>query len=167
LEAPPTDNTEATRPVERPRADADPRRRLYAALVLLACGAVLAVAAWLKPDPRGYGSHQQLGFGKCGMLITTGLPCPTCGMTTAFAYAVRGRIVSAFLAQPAGLVFALATVGCAIGAGWVLVVGRMPPVRVPIVTPYRLFFGLLVLLLGSWAFKIVLGLLNGTLPDRG
>ena len=48
-----------------------------------------------------------------------------------------------------------------------LVVGRMPPVRVPIVTPYRLFFGLLVLLLGSWGFKIALGLLNGTLPDHG
>jgi hypothetical protein len=167
LEVPPTENPEATRLVEPAQVEAHPRRRLYAAAVLLACGGVIALAAWLEPDPRGYGTHQQLGFGKCGMLITTGFPCPTCGMTTAFAYTVRGRLVSAFLAQPAGFLLALATMGCAVVAGWVLVTGRIPQVHVPVITPYRLFFGLLVLLVGSWAFKIVLGLLDGTLPDRG
>jgi hypothetical protein len=136
-------------------------------LVLLACGAILALAAWLEPDPRGYGTHQRLGFGKCGMLITTGLPCPTCGMTTAFAYTVRGRPIRAFLAQPAGFLLALATVGCAAGAAWVTVSGRMPRLPLPFVTPYRLFFALLAVLIGSWAFKIVFGLLTGALPDRG
>lgn len=164
---PPTDNPEADGLTEHPRAASAARRRLYAGFVLLACGAAMGLAAWLEPEPCGYGTHRQLGFGKCGMLITTGLPCPTCGMTTAFAYAVRGRVVNAFLAQPAGFLLALATAGCALGAGWVLVTGRMPPIHLPILTPYRLFLGLLVLLVGSWAFKIVLGLLNGTLPDRG
>jgi hypothetical protein len=148
-------------------ARAGGRLRLPAALVLLTCGGILGLAAWLTPDERGYGTHEQLGFGKCGMLVTTGLPCPTCGMTTAFAYTVRGRLIRAFLAQPAGLLLGLATVACAIGAAWVLATGRLPPVRVPVLTPYRLFFGLLVILLGSWAFKIAVGLLNGTLPDRG
>jgi hypothetical protein len=88
-------------------------------------------------------------------------------MTTAFAYTVRGRFVRAFLAQPAGFLVALAVAACALGAGWVVLTGRMPAIRLPIVTPYRLFFGLLVLLLGSWAFKIVFGLLTGTLPYHG
>lgn len=167
MEPSPPDNPEAARLVERQATGASSRRRLYAALVLLACAGVLAVAAWLEPAPRGYGTHRQFGFGKCAMLITTGLPCPTCGMTTAFAYTVRGRLISAFLVQPAGLVLALVTVACAVGAGWVAVTGRMPPVSMPIVTPYRLFFTLLTLLIGGWAFKIVFGLLTGTLPDRG
>jgi hypothetical protein len=167
LEASPPDDPEAARLVERPRSGGGSRRRLYAALVLLGCGGVLAVAAWLKPAPRGYGTHRQFGFGKCAMLVTTGLPCPTCGMTTAFAYTVRGRLISAFLAQPAGFLLALAVIACAVGAGWVVVTGRVPPVPVPTVTPYRLFFTLLVLLIGGWAFKIVFGLLTGTLPERG
>ncbi len=153
--------------VGRPLTRAGGRLRFVAALVAVGCCAVLGLAAWLTPDERGYGTHEQLGFGKCGMLITTGLPCPTCGMTTAFAYAVRGRLIRAFLAQPAGLVLALATAAGALGAAWVVAAGRMPPVRMPMITPYRLFFGLLVLLAGSWAFKIVLGLSSGMLPDRG
>lgn len=133
---------------------------------MLAGLGLLGLGAWLTPQERGYGTHRQLGFGKCGMLVTTGLPCPTCGMTTAFAYTVRGGLIRAFLAQPAGFLFALATIACTLGAAWVVVTGRMPPVRLPIVTPYRLFFGLLALLVGSWAFKIVVGLLDGTLPVR-
>jgi hypothetical protein len=158
---------ELSRDVGRPVTRVDGRRRVVAALVMVTCGAVLGLAAWLTPDERGYGTHEQLGFGTCGMLVTTGLPCPTCGMTTAFAYTVRGRFIRAFLAQPAGFVLALATAASALGAAWVLVTGRMPRVRMPIITPYRLFFGLLVLLLGSWVFKIVLGLATGALPDRG
>jgi hypothetical protein len=167
VEVPPSDNSEAARLIDDPRSGAGPRRRLYAALVLLACVAVLALAVWLEPDPHGYGTHRQLGFGKCAMLITSGLPCPTCGMTTAFAYTMRGRVISAFLAQPAGLLLALATVACAAGAGWVVIAGRFPPVPVPVLTPYRLFLGLLVVLIGSWGFKIAIGLLSGALPDRG
>lgn len=167
MEVQPTENPEATRPLDQPRNAAGRACRLYAALVLLGCAAVLGVAAWLEPAPRGYGTHRQLGFGKCGMLVTTGLPCPTCGMTTAFAYTVRGRLISAFMAQPAGLLLALGTIACAGGAGWVVLTGRVPRVPLPIVTPYRLFLGLLVVLIGSWVFKIVIGLLNGSLPDRG
>lgn len=166
MELQPSDSPQLAPPVARPLTQAGGKARWWAALILLSCLAILGLAAWLTPDPRGYGTHEQFGFGKCGMLITTGLPCPTCGMTTAFAYVVRGRLIRAFLAQPAGLVMALATVACALGAVWVLVTGRTPPVRVPMITPYRLFFGLLVLLLGSWVFKIVVGLLDGTLPDR-
>ena len=167
MEPRPSDSPELPSGVGGESARPTGRLRCYAGLVALGCVAILSLAAWLSPDDRGYGTHEGLGFGKCGMLVTTGLPCPTCGMTTAFAFAVRGRLIRAFLAQPAGLALALATMACALGAGWVLVTGRVPGLRLPILSPYRLFLGLLVLLLGSWAFKIALGLLTGTLPDRG
>jgi hypothetical protein len=142
------------------------RCRLVGGVVALLCCGVLGLAAYVKPDPHGFGTHGQLGFGPCGVLIMTGYPCPTCGMTTAFAHAVRGQLGRAFLAQPAGLVLAVAVaVGAIVGAS-TLVSGRWPRLRLPLVTPFRMFFGLLVLLLASWAFKIVVGLATGVLPYR-
>ena len=140
--------------------------RWCAVLVLLGCGGVLGVAAWLTPDPRGYGTHEQFGAGTCGLLLATGYPCPTCGMTTAFAHTVRGRWWQAFTAQPAGFILALGAAAAGLTAGWVLVTGRWPLRLATVLTPYRLFLGLLVLLLGGWAFKLVIGLLGGTLPMR-
>jgi hypothetical protein len=78
------------------------------ALVVLALGLVglLGLARGLVPDPRGYGTHRQLGLASCGFLRLTGRPCPTCGMTTAFAWSVRGRLDRAWWANPAGAVLA-------------------------------------------------------------
>jgi len=102
------------------------------------------------------------------MLIMTGYPCPTCGMTTAFAHFVRGQWLRALWVQPAGFVLAAATVGVALVALWTLVRGRWPRILLPaFITPYRLFLTLLLLLLGSWAFKIVTGLATHTLPFTG
>lgn len=142
------------------------KARLLATLLLLVSAAVLALAAYLEPDPRGYGTADQLGNGPCGMLIMTGLPCPTCGMTTAFAHTVRGQWLRAFWVQPAGFVLALGTIGLAGVSLWTLIRGRWPRIRLRLVTPHRLFVGLLVLLLGAWAFKICTGLADGTLPYR-
>lgn len=151
----------------RQRAREDARAaRWCAVLVLLGCGAVLGAAIWVTPDPRGYGTHEQFGTGPCGMLVVTGYPCPTCGMTTAFAYTVRGQWLRAFMAQPAGFLMAIGTAAAALVAVWVLVTGRWPLRMALVVTPYRLFLGLLVLLLGGWAFKLVVGLLAGTYPVR-
>lgn len=72
---------------------------------------ILAIAAGLEPDPRGHGTHTQLGFPPCGFLLLTGSPCPGCGLTTAFAHGIRGHWVSAAVANPLGL--ALFLVVCA------------------------------------------------------
>ncbi len=144
----------AVAPVARP-VEIAPRRRLLGLLMLVAAGVLLAVAARLQPDARGVGTHEQLGFLPCGFLLKTGLPCPTCGMTTAFAHAVRGRFIRAFLAQPAGLAFALLT-GAAGGVGaWMAVGGRLPELwlqRLPQL--WFLWMALTVFLVG-WAFKLV------------
>ncbi len=41
-------------------------------------------------------------FGPCGMKQRTGLPCPTCGMTTCVLAFARGELLTAFYVQPAG-----------------------------------------------------------------
>jgi len=76
-------------------------------------------------------------------------------MTTAFAHTVRGQWLRAFLAQPAGFVLALATILTAGGCVYVLATGRWPMRWAMWLTPYRLFFGLLVVLLAGWTFKLV------------
>lgn len=144
------------------------RLRAVALAVLLGSAGVVGLAAWLKPDPRGLGTHQQLGSAPCGMIITTGYPCPTCGMTTAFAHTVRGQWFRAFYVQPAGFVFALSTIGAGLISLWVLTVGRLPAwVYRWSGRPFWWFVGMLALLLGGWAFKLAVGVASGALPVRG
>jgi len=40
-------------------------------------------------------------LGRCGFKQNTGLPCPTCGMTTAAKAFAQGKILQAFYIQPA------------------------------------------------------------------
>jgi len=75
--------------------------------VALACLSVLGLAAYLTPNPAGMGTHEQLGLLRCGWMIAMGKPCPTCGMTTAFAHAAHASPVRSFLAQPFGAVLAV------------------------------------------------------------
>ena len=50
------------------------------------------------------------GFRPCAFATVTGRLCPTCGMTTSFAWFMRGRIDRSWQANPAGCLFALLTV---------------------------------------------------------
>lgn len=83
--------------------------RAVALGVAIVCGALLGLAAWLTPDISGVGTHTQLNFAPCLWTEHVGIPCPTCGMTTAFAHAAEGRIDRAFLAQPMGAILAVIT----------------------------------------------------------
>lgn len=142
------------------------KMRVWASVILLGCLALLGTACYLHPDPHGYGTHRQFGGGPCGMLVMTGLPCPTCGMTTAFAHTVRGQWLRAAWVQPAGFVLALGTIVTAVVAMVTIVRGVWPRWGLAWIPPYRLFLGLLVLLIGAWGFKIATGLADGTLPYR-
>ena len=84
-----------------------PRTGLFAASV--ACFALLGVAAWLDPAPQGIGTHTQLGIAPCSWPALMGIPCPSCGMTTAFAHAADGHFLDALRIQPGGLVLAILT----------------------------------------------------------
>ncbi len=84
--------------------------KLVAVGMLMSACAVLAIAGWLKPAAIGYGTHTQLGLPPCNFLRLTHLPCPSCGLTTCFAWAVRLQFSKAFLANPFGILAFLGTV---------------------------------------------------------
>lgn len=96
---------------------------MVAAVVATGCLGLLVAAASLTPDPAGHGTHTQLGLPACQWAMRFGKPCPTCGMTTAFAYAAKARLGSAFEAQPFGLLLAIVTAGAFWGALHVAVTG--------------------------------------------
>jgi len=110
-------------PVDPPASTVRLGRRAAALVVLLACLAVLVVADRLAPDPSGLGTHRQLGLPACGWIAGFGLPCATCGMTTAFAAAADGDLRAAFAAQPFGALLALAVGMSAAVAGFVFLTG--------------------------------------------
>ena len=107
---------------------------------------VFAVAAILSPydadgRPLSHGTHRQLGLPPCAMRLLTGLPCPSCGMTTSSSLFMHGDLAAASEANWAGLMVAglglvattwLAAVAAGIPAGtftvdetikWLTVVG--------------------------------------------
>ena len=134
------------------RASAGERAGQAATLVILVGLVVLGMV--LDPSPTGAGTHCQLGLPPCGMLETTGLPCPTCGVTTAFSLASHGRLVEALVTQPFGLTVFLLVAGGAVGLVVALVTGRSVQ---PVLAPGRLVMGamaLMLILLGAWAYKL-------------
>lgn len=141
--------------------------RLVWAGVAVVCAAVLVLAVQLRPDIRGMGTHQQLGLAPCGFVFwTRGLPCPTCGMTTAFALMMHGHPWASFITQPLGAILCLATAALLGYAVRVAVTGRQWQVDWERIGPVRLTLGIGLLLVLSWGFKIAHGLMTGILPAR-
>jgi hypothetical protein len=98
-------------------------RRLLGGLAALGAAAVLGLAAWFTPAEAGLGTHEQLNLPPCNWVTILGLPCPTCGMTTAFAHAANGDFLASFHAQPMGFVLALATAMALIAGAYVAATG--------------------------------------------
>jgi hypothetical protein len=74
--------------------------------------AVFAIAVWLDPydtqgQPRRMETHRQLGLPPCTFYMVTGLPCPSCGMTTSFALLLHGDVVNSLRANAVGTLLAL------------------------------------------------------------
>ena len=75
----------------------------YLSLTVLAVF-TLSLARWLKPAANGFGTHQQLGLPPCLFFKLTGIPCPSCGLTTSFAHAARLHFFQAVITQPFGVI---------------------------------------------------------------
>jgi len=80
--------------------------------------AVVGAAAWLQPDARGFGTHQQLGLPPCMFEAYTHVPCPGCGLTTSFAHMAHGHLLQAFGAHLMGPFLFLLTLGVAVASPW-------------------------------------------------
>ena len=125
----------------------------------LACLAVLVTGAWLKPDgSQGIGTHTQLGLQRCQFEARTGLPCPSCGFTTAVSYFAHGNVIASVYVQPMGFVMALLfAAGVWVGA-YVAFTGR-PVYRLVNMLPDRRWLGvLLTIAVAGWAWKILIHL---------
>jgi hypothetical protein len=123
------------------------------ALTAAACLALLLTGASLHPDPAGHGTHTQLGLLPCGFMLTTGHPCPTCGMTTAVSWAAHGRLVRSFQTQPFGFLVALAAATAFWAGVYVAATGsRLAPVFGILLRPRSVWVaaGLLAL---AWAWR--------------
>jgi hypothetical protein len=129
--------------------------RVWSAVLALVAVAPLVVASRLTPDAAGHGTHTQLGLPACGWLVAYGHPCPTCGMTTAFAWAAGGRLDRAVAAQPAGAVLAVVAAGVFwVGAHTAVTGSRAAPAVLAGVTA-RHAFGLVGLIACGWVWMLV------------
>lgn len=74
------------------------------AVGLLGVFTLAAIINPYEPDgsARSMGTHTQIGLADCGFLRVTGVPCPSCGMTTSFALLMRGDVVNSVRANLAG-----------------------------------------------------------------
>lgn len=77
---------------------------------------VVVLAAWLRPDARGFGTHQQLGLPPCSFEAMTHVPCPGCGLTTSFARMAHLHVIDAFRAHLMGPPLFLLTLAVALAA---------------------------------------------------
>ena len=135
--------------------------RLLAGAVALGCLVVLLVAAGIPPSPSGTGTHaDSLGMPKCSLLAQTGIPCPSCGMTTSFAFVTKGNVLASAYVQPMGTVLALLAAGCVWGGAYIAITGR-PAQRLLRLLPARYtLFPLLLFAVLAWGWKILIHL-NG------
>lgn len=125
----------------------------YLALMSIS-GVVLTIARLLSPSPNGLGTHQQLGLPPCFFHQITGIPCPTCGMTTSFAHTMRLHFYEAFMTQPFGMLACLLTI-LLIPLSLLMMRRRVPWMKVMTARGSNaVMFGLVALFVLAWVYKI-------------
>ena len=152
--------TETQQPV-----DAEPALSGYVRGCLLGTAlglmVIFGIAWYLKPyDPMGQpysmATHQQLGLPECTFKRFTGMPCPSCGMSTSFAFLVRGDVMNSLRANAVGTMLAAL---CMLILPWSLACAiRNRPILVHSMEKalMRIVVAFLVLMLIRWT--LVLGL---------
>jgi hypothetical protein len=132
--------------------------RLLAILISSACLFLLVTATRLTPSPSGMGTHTQLGLDQCQFALRTGVPCPSCGMTTSFAWFARANFPASFYVQPMGALLALAATMTFWAAFYVALSGRSV-YRLIMLGPTRYYVPLfMALAIAAWAWKIFIHL---------
>lgn len=91
------------------------RRLISAQLMWFIVWCMASVGALIAtPNPHGHGTHTSLGLPACASVQMFDRPCPGCGLTTAFAWMVRGDVGKAYKSHALGpFMYLLLT-----GTGW-------------------------------------------------
>jgi hypothetical protein len=143
------------------------RLPIWGRLVMLFLAAiwvtVFVIAALLNPylddgTPRTMETHTQwpLNLPMCTFKEVTGLPCPSCGMTTSFSLLIHGDVWNSLQANFAGTVLAslgLFYVPWSIACVWK---GRFLFIDSVELTLFRLSIVFLILLFGRWGLSLAL-----------
>jgi hypothetical protein len=149
-----TSGGSAAAPARIVRSRAPRTERISQAIVGVFLAAWIALGMVLTPSPTGTGTHTVLGLPPCGMLLATGRPCPTCGVTTSFVLAAHGRPIDAFTNQPFGLVvflgvlaaLCLTVVTLATGRSWCGLLSLLNVTTTAVI--------IILIALISWAYKL-------------
>lgn len=126
--------------------------RLISAAVFGLCLGWLVYAAGLAPDAQGLGTHRQMGLAACSWVEGDRGPCPTCGMTTAFAHAARGNLPRAFATQPASALLALLTAMTVWVSGYTMCTGCTEVRRLGGLVRWRTLGVVLAVALAAWVY---------------
>ncbi len=132
-----------------------PRRRLIGAAVAVGAAAVLGVAAFLDPSPAGLGTHTSLNLPGCTWIAIMDVPCPTCGMTTAFAHAAIGDLAASLYTQPLCFLLAIAAAGALLVGSYVAWTGSRVAAMFGALWGRSSGWWLAGLAVGAWVFKIL------------
>jgi len=127
--------------------------RAVAAMVVAIAVPCTMLLARATPDPRGYDTHVQLGLAPCSWPRVYGIPCPTCGATTAACHVVHGHLLAAVVAHPFGAMVAAGGLLLAAAALWCLLRSRSFLDLLRQLPLGRLALGGVALLLLSWLYK--------------
>jgi len=117
----------------------------------------LGLAVRLQPARKGIGTHQQLGLPQCTFRVVFHRPCPSCGMTTSWAYLVRGQLPSAVRANVGGTLLGIVAIAAvpwlltsAIRGRWF---GWVPNCTVPAWTAVAVALVILI----DWSIRLAAG----------
>jgi len=132
--------------------------RIFALALAGACLAVLLTAARLEPSSKGTGTHLQLGLQSCAFKTRTGLPCPSCGMTTSFAFFAHGNLAASFYVQPMGTVLAILAAATVWVGFYIAFTGRPVHRLLRFFPSSRWLMPMLIFALAAWGWKIVITL---------
>ncbi len=122
--------------------------------------ATIVVSMVFTPGPEEHITVFGHPFGEpCGFYMTTGMPCPQCGMTRSWVWAARGHLAQSFFYSPAGAAL----------FWWIVLAGALGAARLAarkrdlLVIPPRLLLGwtlwwVVGLYLVPWLLRIVYGI---------
>lgn len=128
---------------------------------------VFAIACGLDPyenngEAKRLGTHRQIllpgmdeGLPDCNFKVITGVPCPSCGMTTSFTLLIRADVWNSLQANFAGTAlaaFGLLFVPWAFASAFF---GRFVFIRSMELVIFRLAVIFLFLLFGRWALVLI------------
>lgn len=116
--------------------------------------ALFILCSNLSPDPRGLGTHEQLGLPPCGLQFMFGTPCPSCGMTTAWTLFSHGQWLRSAQINLGGFLMALLAVPTCVSLLMASIQGRWRTWQPRPLLITGLFLMILFITFAQWIIRL-------------